>query len=187
MNDTHYVNSYVNGKILKVNVGFLISEGVGRSRDNEFDVPLPLRVSDDLTLDYLKGPLRFSRTSRGVLVQGTLATQLHTDCARCLDEAVVQMDVPLEELYVYPPEPDAEFVVTEDGNLDLAPLLREEVIINVPQHTLCKDNCAGLCPECGANLNEGPCECDSVPIDPRMAALQVLKEKMKQQEAKQGR
>ena len=90
MNDTHYVNSYVNGKILKVNVGFLISEGVGRSRDNEFDVPLPLRVSDDLTLDYLKGPLRFSRTSRGVLVQGTLATQLHTDCARCLDEAVVR-------------------------------------------------------------------------------------------------
>lgn len=174
MNDTHYINS----KVLKINVGFLLSEGAGNNRDNELDIPSTIRVADDLTLDYLYGPLRLSRTSRGILVQGTLQTQAQAECGRCLEETVVQLEVPLEELFIYPPEPGAEFVVADDGILDLAPLLREEVFLVTPQHILCKPNCAGLCLDCGANLNEGPCECDKEVIDPRLAALKILNDQL---------
>lgn len=167
MNNTHFVNN----RILKLNVGFLISEGAGHSRDTELDVPGLIRVADDLTLDQLRGTLHLSRNTRGVLVQGTLSTRLHTDCARCLEPAIVPIDLQLDELYVYPAEPGIDFVVTDDGNLDLAPLIREEAIVSTPQTTLCRPDCAGLCPECGANLNEGPCDCDRHPIDPRFAAL----------------
>ncbi len=165
---------YVNNRILKINVGFLLVEGVGQSRDTELDVPIPVRVSDDLMLNGLHGTLHLSRNSRGVLVEGTLATQLHTDCARCLEDATIPVEIDLQELYVYPPEPGVPFVVADDGNLDLAPLIREEAIVSTPQIALCRPDCAGLCPNCGANLNEGPCGCDPEPIDPRMAALSQL-------------
>jgi uncharacterized protein len=170
MTHTHYVNN----RILKINVGFLLSESVGQSRDTELDVPDPLKVADDLTIDGLRGVIHLSRNSRGILVQGQLATEFPSECARCLDETSVPVDLDLEELYVYPAEPGAAFVVTDDGNLDLAPLIREEAIVSVPQTALCRPDCAGLCPTCGANLNEGPCDCNKDPIDPRFAALQKL-------------
>ena len=167
-------NHYVNNRILKINVGFLLNESVGQSRDTELDIPNTLKVADDLTIDWLRGVLHLSRNSRGILVQGQLATQFPGECARCLEETSVPVDLELEELYVYPAEPGAAFVVTEDGNLDLAPLIREEAIVSVPQTALCRPNCAGLCPTCGANLNDGPCDCNQDVIDPRFAALQKL-------------
>lgn len=170
MTHTHYVSN----RILKINVGFLLSESVGQSRDTELDISDPLRVSEDLTLDSLHGVVHLSRNSRGILVEGQLATRFPTECARCLDETLVAVDMDFEELYIYPAEPGAPFVVTEDGNLDLAPLIREEAIISVPQTALCRPDCAGLCPTCGANLNDGPCDCNQEPIDPRFAALQKL-------------
>lgn len=167
---------YVNNRILKLNVGFLISEGAGHSRDTELEIPTLIRVADDLTLDQLTGTLHLSRNTRGILVQGTLTTRLHTDCARCLEPAIVPIELELDELYVYPPEPGVDFVVTDDGNLDLAPLIREEAIVSTPQTALCRPNCAGLCPDCGANLNNGPCDCDRDSIDPRFAALKGWKQ-----------
>ena len=165
---------YVNNRILKINVGFLLSESVGQSRDTELDIPNPLKVADDLTIDWLRGVLHLSRNSRGILVQGQLATQFPGECARCLEETSVPVELDLEELFVYPAEPGATFVVAEDGHLDLAPLIREEAIVSVPQTALCRPNCAGFCPSCGANLNDGPCDCDQDVIDPRFAALQKL-------------
>ena len=174
MSDNHYISN----KVLKINVGFLLSESAGQSRDNEFDIPDALRVAEDLMLDYLHGTLKLSRTSRGILVQGALEAGTHLECARCLEETPVPIDLEVEELFVYPASPEAEFVVTEDCNLDLAPLLRAETFLNLPVHVLCRPTCAGLCLECGANLNEGPCDCDKTPIDPRLAALQALKDQL---------
>jgi len=166
---------YVNNRVLKMQVGFLLNEGVGQSRDVEFDVPT-LKVSDDLTLDHLRGTLHLTRNSRGILVQGTLDASLQGECGRCLTPTAVDLEVPIEELFVYPPRPEAEFNLGEDGILDLAPLLREEIIIDTPIGILCKPDCAGLCPNCGKNLNEGPCGCERDEIDPRFAALKALKD-----------
>lgn len=174
MNDHH--EGYINNRVLKLQVGFLINETGGYSRDTEFDIPSRLRIADDLTVDYLRGTLHLSRTSRGILVQGELASRRHAECGRCLDEVTVELETPIEELYVYPPEPDAEFTVADDGILDLAPLLREEMLLGMPINVLCKPDCAGLCPNCGQNLNDGPCDCGQDDIDPRFAALKALKD-----------
>ncbi len=176
MSETH--QGYVNNRVLKLQVGFLLNEGVGQSRDIEFDVPR-LRIADDLMLDYLRGMLHLSRTSRGILVQGTINTTARGECVRCLEPASVDLEVPVEELYVYPPEPGAEFTVADDGILDLALLLREEIILDTPMGVLCKPDCAGLCPTCGKNLNEGPCDCEGEDIDPRLAALKRLKDELR--------
>jgi uncharacterized protein len=175
VNDTR--NGYVSNRVLKIQVGFLLSEGVGQSRDTEFDVPW-MRVSNDLMLDYLRGVLHLSRTSRGILVQGTLKTSLQGECVRCLSDMSVKLDIPIEELFVYPPEAYAEFTVADDGILDLAPLLREEIILDTPIGILCKPDCAGLCPVCGNNLNQASCECEREDVDPRFAALKRLKDEV---------
>ena len=174
MSDIH--TGYINNRILKLQVGFLLSEGsVGQSRDVEFDVP-HLRVAEDLTLDFLRGKLHLSRSSRGILVQGTLETQINSECKRCLEDTSVELTVPVEELFVYPPEPGELSTLTDDGILDLTPLLREEIILNTPIGNLCKPDCAGLCLTCGKNLNDGPCDCEAEDINPHFAMLKSLKD-----------
>jgi uncharacterized protein len=170
-------SGYVSNRVLKFQVGFLLAEGKGHSSETELTIPR-LRIADDLTVESLRGKLRFSRTSRGILVQGLLQAALNATCHRCLADTPLLLDVPLEELYVFPPEAEAEFTVAEDGILDLAPLLREETLLDIPSNILCRADCAGLCPECGQNLNEGQCDCASRAVDPRLAALLALRERL---------
>ncbi len=71
-------------------------------------------------------------------------------------------------------EPDGgEYVLVPDCKVDLAGLLREDVLLDLPWKFLCREDCKGLCPRCGKNLNEGPCTC-SPEVDPRMEALREL-------------
>lgn len=170
-------NGYVHSRILKFQMGYLLNEGKGHSSETALDVPR-LKVAEDLIINHLSGSLRFNRVTRGILVQGQLSTSLYAECNRCLDEALVTLDVLIEELFVYPPEPGAEFSVGEDGILDLAPLLREEIILDTPIGILCKPDCAGLCPNCGHNLNDGPCDCSREDTNPQFAALKALKDRL---------
>lgn len=169
-------NGFVSNRVLKLNVGFLLSQSLGTSRDVDFDVPA-LAVSEDLKLAFLKGTLRLSRTHEGILVQGKLETALEGECRRCLTGVNVPITIAIEELFTSHPEkdPKTQFKVDEDAVLDLTPLLREEAIISTPLAPLCKADCAGLCPQCGQNLNEGPCECERDDIDPRLAILKQLR------------
>ena len=84
--------------------------------------------------------------------------------------------IPVEELFAYPASSTSEFSVHEDAILDLAPLLRAEVMIATTNGLLCREECKGLCPECGTNLNHSTCDCSLDNIDPRLAGLkQFLK------------
>ncbi len=163
---------YVSNRVLKLNVGFLVNDGPGHSQDSEFDVP-PVRVADDLDLAYIKGPIRLSRNREGILVQGHLRVGVTSECYRCLDPVEYEVLVDIEELYTYPVKVDVEFCVHEDGILDLGPLLRAEVLIASSRGILCRDDCKGLCPECGANLNHTTCTCLDA-VDPRLAQLREL-------------
>lgn len=165
--------SYISSRILKLNVGFLLSGGPGHSNDSTIDFPT-VRVSDDLTLNYVRGPLRLSRTKEGILVQAQLETAVPGECIRCLDaiEHVISLDV--EELYTYQSPISTEFRIGDDCILDLAPLLRAEVIIEESHGALCQTDCKGLCPECGANLNAEACTCHLENLDPRFSILKEL-------------
>ncbi len=166
--DQHYVNR----RVLKINVGFLLAEGVGYYRDMVIELPR-VQLDDDLTLDFLRGNLRFSRNSRGILVQGQLETHVLSECTRCLRPIFVPVKLEIEELFAFPPSGLVAFSVAETGILDLAPLVREEAILGVPMVALCRPDCAGLCPQCGHDLNEGPCECVRERIDPRLEILRA--------------
>ena len=134
---THLNNGFVSNHVLKLNVGYLLCETAGYSRDYNFDLP-NVRLADDLELSYLRGALRLSRTARGILVQGDMAVGCQTECARCLESFVLQLDLKIEDLYVYPPTPGTELAVGEDGALNLAPLLREETIVHTPIGAVCR-------------------------------------------------
>lgn len=173
MTDSQH-QAFVNNRVFKLNVGFLLAQGAGYRRDVTFELPR-VRVAEDLELDELVGELQLSRTSRGILVQGELETRVLAECSRCLALTAVPVILSLEELYTYPPSADwadeTPYSVQETGILDLAPLLREEAVLAVPMGVLCRPDCAGLCPECGQNLNEGSCNCERDDIDPRLAIL----------------
>lgn len=170
-----YTNGYVSNRVLKTSVGFLLAAGSGQTHQTEFDVPT-VRVAPDVDLAYVRGPLRLSRTKEGILAQGELHIGIEDECYRCLTPVMRDMTVDVEELYAYPSAPDSEFGIGEDAILDIAPLLREEAIIADARGVLCKPDCKGLCPNCGANLNLGPCDCQEE-IDPRLAKLQELLKK----------
>jgi uncharacterized protein len=166
---------FVHPRVLKLNIGYLLAQGPGHQRDMPLDLPR-LRLADDYELESLHGGLRLSRTSRGVLVQGKLEAEVLAECVRCLEPVTVTMELELEELFSYPPSPETPYSVDDTGILDLAPLIREEAILAVPMGVLCRPDCAGLCLECGQNLNEETCDCDQEEIDPRFAILQQLRE-----------
>ncbi len=166
-------SKYLNSRVLKLNVGFIMAEGAGFSRDVPLEIPEPVRVADDVTLENLLGMLRLTRTSEGILVQGQLECTSLAECGRCLNNTTVTYTLEVEEIFEISYRDDP-FVIGEDGILDLAPLIREESILNTPQQVLCRPDCQGLCPECGQNLNEGQCDCVANDIDPRWTVLADL-------------
>lgn len=168
-----HANGYVSNRVLKLNVGFVLSAGPGYSHETSFDVP-PMRVAEDVDITYMRGGLRLSRTKEGVLAQGTLHIGVEDECFRCLDPIAQDIIIDIEELYAYPASKAAEFSVGEDAILDLAPLIRAEVLIADARGGLCQPDCKGLCPECGANLNREPDHAHEAEIDPRLAKLKQL-------------
>jgi len=95
----------------------------------------------------------------GVLVQGTAAVQLEGQCGRCLSSFTRPGQFALQELYYYPgkgPSDDDEALYVVDDGVDLEPVLRAAVVLNLPFSPLCRDDCAGLCQQCGADLNQHP-------------------------------
>lgn len=74
---------------------------------------------------------------------------------------------------------DAETETFDGKQIDLDPIVREQVLLALPMDTLCKEDCKGLCAQCGQNLNEAQCGCDPKPLDPRLAALKNIKLKPK--------
>ncbi|MBK8020176.1 MAG: DUF177 domain-containing protein [Chloroflexi bacterium] len=171
-----YANGYVGNRVLKLNVGFLLADGPGHTHETSFDVPA-IRVADDVDLAYLRGPLRLSRTKEGILVQGLLHVGIEEECYRCLDAVLVDHTVGIEELFQYPSPVDAEYGIDEDAVLDLGPLIRSEAIIADARGVLCREDCKGLCPNCGANWNHETCTCGEVQVDPRFAKLKQLLER----------
>jgi uncharacterized protein len=120
--------------------------------------------------------LRLESVVEGVLVTGTATVQVRGECVRCLGQISDELEVEIQELYVYPGvELDNDLASRLQGDLiDLEPVLRDAVVLDLPFQPLCRDDCAGLCVKCGANLNENPNHRHESDLDPRWAALRGL-------------
>ena len=160
---------------LRLNVGFLLKQNVGFSRKFEFDHP-SVQVDDDLVIRDLNGELRLTRAAQGLYVEGTLRGTLELDCARCLEPFDQILAPDINELFVYPADraEDPVLAIPESAILDLRPLLREMMLLEIPTQPVCRPDCKGLCPVCGQNRNEEDCEHPQENIDPRLAPLQSL-------------
>ncbi len=131
----------------------------------------------DLEVDFLRGTVHVIRVQGGLLVQGTVESQLGLECVLCLEPFVLPVTLELEETFGLPgatSRRDGSYVVSDAGLLDLAPLLREQAWVTIPMKPLCRPDCKGLCPQCGANLNFESCACDRTRADPRLALLKDL-------------
>lgn len=120
-----------------------------------------------------------SNTGDALLVMGRAHALASVPCARCLDDFDVELDGEVEGYFLLSPDDaapedmeDDEFeVLGADKVLDLEPLIVAAILVEAPLVPLCREDCAGLCAQCGANLNEGPCACQAQPDDdlPRMS------------------
>jgi uncharacterized protein len=120
--------------------------------------------------------LRLESVVEGVLVSGSATVQVRGECVRCLGEVSDELEVDIQELYVYPGvEPDDDLASRLEGDLiDLEPLLRDAVVLGLPFQPLCREDCLGLCVECGGNLNDNPGHRHGARLDPRWDALRSL-------------
>ena len=143
-------------------------------------VPAP----PDLGLDVIGVPegsdlvleLRLESVVEGVLVTGTATVQLQGECVRCLDPVTSERVVDVQELFFYADQApqDGEDALRLEGELlDLEPVLRDAVVLGLPFQPLCRDDCPGLCSECGARLADDP-DHGHDQVDPRWGALHEL-------------
>jgi len=142
---------------------------------------------DDLQLETLRGSLTLLRTDRGLLVSLDGAARMHDRCARCLTEIENDIGIAFEEEFVPTTDPntgahvrvqleDDAFRIGADFVLDLRAALREYLLMAEPLKPLCRPDCEGLCPSCGANLNEASCVCPQ-DGDARWGALAALRDR----------
>jgi uncharacterized protein len=139
------------------------------------------------------------RTHGGVLLEGSVDLPLSAPCKRCATE--VGLTVPVHfTLNLVPAEPKRERAVGDESadegesessgsfelgqadldtyqgkTIDLDPILREQVLLALPMHAVCREDCRGLCGMCGQNLNEAACGCETRRVDPRLAVLKDIK------------
>jgi DUF177 domain-containing protein len=157
----------------------------GSQREVSRTVPAPADLGIEV-LGVAEGSqveldLRLEAVMEGVLVTGTARAALEGECARCLEPISDEIEVRFQELFVYDDrdvDPDEELEVStlQDDLVDLEPLLRDAVVLALPFQPLCRDDCPGLCPECGARLADDPDHAHDDPVDPRWAALASLTE-----------
>ena len=154
----------------------------GTQREVSLGVPAPADLGIEV-LGVTEGTpvaldLRLEAVMEGVLVTGTAGVALHGECVRCLEAITDELDVDLQELFVYddqrPAGEDEETSVLQGDLLDLEPVLRDAVVLALPFQPLCREDCPGLCQECGARLADDPQHAHEDPVDPRWAGLTEL-------------
>jgi uncharacterized protein len=126
------------------------------------EVPSDEPVTVETTLEWV---------TDGLLASGTISAPWHAECQRCLGPAEGRIEFEFRELFEREPREGESYRLGHDS-IDLEPMVREAVILELPLVPLCAGDCAGLCPTCGADLNHGPCGCETVDVDPRWAALE---------------
>jgi len=167
---------------LKLNLS-AIPEGIS---DLEVEVPsreLELESRDAEFIGPARIVLTVARQGEQLHVRGQAEIGIRQVCARCLQEAARELRASVSVVVRGrserdPQEEAADGLLFHDGEaVDLTGEIREVLILEIPAAPLCRPDCAGLCPRCGADLNAGACGCgETVQADPRWAALRKLKQ-----------
>jgi uncharacterized protein len=141
----------------------------GRLSDAAQVVDTRIRADVPVVVDAL-----LEWVSDGLLATGTVEGAWEAPCRRCLKTARGEMRVEFQELFEATPRDGESYRLGHDS-IDLQPLAREALTLDLPLAPLCTEDCRGLCPTCGTDLNLGDCDCPPAAADPRWAALDVLR------------
>jgi uncharacterized protein len=136
-----------------------------------FDFPQPIEVN-----------ISAAKSGDEILLQGQVSTTVEMECARCLENfemdvnPKIQFVVQLLDIKEPQPSEDDDFVILPKttGEIDISQRVREAILLELPLKPLCSDNCRGLCPMCGTNLNEAECDCTPDKSDERWDSLKQL-------------
>jgi len=169
------------------NVAGLLADPVGTHRTHDIDVAT-LDLPDELVLSApIRGTVRLTHESRGVLADVALATALAGECARCLRPVSTPIELAFEEEYLpsidlatgrpvtTEDEPDA-LRLTDHHEVDLTPSIQDAISLAEPIAPLDRPDCPGLCMVCGLPLDEGVHDHPVDDIDPRLEALRAFRE-----------
>ena len=139
--------------------------------------PSPMKVSGDIT-----------NTAGYMRMTVSLSVDYVSSCARCLAPLSGSFTLSLEKtvaprdvLADLPEERLDDYVIIEDGFLDIDEQMKEQLELEFPSRFLCSDDCLGLCSKCGKNLNDGACGCSTKEVDPRLLPLQKILDQMKKE------
>ena len=150
----------------------------GTQRHIAFDAVVPeLKVGLEEATGALHLDLTIEAIDGGVLARGTFSGDAAGECSRCLKPVTEHFSVEGAELYRPPTDVWEEGYVIKDATIDIEPMARDTVGLSTATIPLCRPDCAGLCPRCGKDLNEGPCDCpEEAEGDIRWSALRQLGE-----------
>jgi len=157
----------------------------------EFDSEL---TPEEIDLDSDDAKLKTAANVKGKLtrhiaqtdVEGTITAELEVECTRCLEKIDKKIEILFEAAFVSPENytqakeaelnaGDLDVSVLEGNEIDMTELVREQILLNLPEQVFCREDCKGLCEKCGANRNLINCNCLEEEIDPRWSALKNLK------------
>jgi uncharacterized protein len=143
----------------RFNVGFIVNQSIGYSREFFFEFP-KIDLKPDFVLLKFSGKVLVTRTPQGLLVQGNFKAGQQSQCVRCLNDFVQPLESDFTELYAFSPRSVSEsgLIMPEDANIDLESIVREYLLVEIPINPLCRPDCKGLCTICGEDLNETTCE-----------------------------
>ena len=168
---------------MQFSVGQLLKEPIGSTRTHTLKETVdPL---EDGHQEPLHGRVQFMRMDKGIWVLGVLDTGAVGVCSRCLVSFRQSVTVNLDELYYPRSDPQSRtpladslleegFLIEEHSTLDLEEGVRQGIISTLPMKPLCRADCRGICPQCGANGNEQPCDCPDALGAPRAGSLAGL-------------
>ncbi|MFC1932937.1 DUF177 domain-containing protein [Chloroflexota bacterium] len=168
--------------MVKMNVSQQLKEPIGSTRDYVVNEAVDIAGSNSL----VHGKVGLMRTDQSILAKGRLHTEIELTCSRCLSLFSCPLTLNIQEEYFpttdvvtgaslpLPDEPGC-FIIDEHNILDLTEAIRQYGLLAVPMKPLCREDCAGLCPTCGCDLNQALCNCHPKPADPRWSELSKLR------------
>jgi uncharacterized protein len=151
--------------------------------------------SDELPAASVTGTVSFLRTRTGILVSVCLSAIGSDTCSRCLEPVQSVCDIDFQEEFAPTVDidtgirlspPDDVFAIDDRQVLDLNEAIRQYRLASRSLQPLCQPDCRGLCPDCGGNLNLGPCSCPIKSADPRWRALSELRQKARISDEERG-
>ncbi len=161
-------------KPFRINVGFIVHEEVGYNHEIPFE--FDKAKLDDLEVSNLRGSVQIGRTPQGLILQGQFSADTTLECVRCLKTFDHRMDWEITELFAFSKDSVSEsgLILPDDMHIDLAPMLREYALLEVPISPIHDPECKGLCIECGQDLNVEDCGHDQHSDDSPFSVLKKL-------------